>query len=82
MIKTCFLVLTLATGQPALVNIKDIMTINQGQVSAFGTENTKIYFNSAVLNPSLSIKETVDEVLLKMEQCQTKFEPKYFFIGK
>lgn len=71
MLKICLAVLTLSTGQPTIVNLNEMLAVTQSPQTVFGTEGNKIYFvqGTALGQSSLSIKETVEEVLAKAEKC-------------
>lgn len=71
MIQICYVVLTLATGQPTMVNFNDVAAIGEGYRTPFGVEENKIWFlnSSAFGAGSISIKESVEEVAEKVKQC-------------
>lgn len=66
MIKICFLVLTLTTGQSAIINANDITAVTR--VSTFNYEDTVIYYSSNAFSSS-SVKETVEEIAEKLKEC-------------
>ena len=73
MLKICMLVLTMTVGnQPTLINFNEVLAIKQGEPSVFNTDGTKVYFvqGSALGGQaSISVKETVADIILKAEQC-------------
>lgn len=71
MIKICYVLLTLATGEPTMVNFNEVLAVNQGQNSVFGQTENKIYFKGGNTfgNSSISVKETAEAIAKKVEQC-------------
>lgn len=75
MIKICMIVLTLvAPERPTFVNFNEILVMTEGPQTVFGTEGNKIYFSegSALGQSSISVKETVAQVLDKAEECNSR----------
>lgn len=70
MLKICYMILTLANGEPTLINFNEVVAINQAQPNIVNYTETKVYFGSGAFGTnSISIKETVAEVAEKLAQC-------------
>jgi uncharacterized protein YlzI (FlbEa/FlbD family) len=70
MLKICYMILTLANGEPTLINFNEVVAINQVQPNIVNYAETKIYFGSGAFGTnSITIKESVEEVVEKLSQC-------------
>lgn len=85
MIKICYLLLTLSSGDPTLINFNDVAAVTQGG-NAFGFSENKLYFlnASAFGAGSITVKETAIEIAEKLEQCKpiSTADPRFVFVGK
>lgn len=64
------MILTLANGEPTLINFNEVVAINQAQPNIVNFVETKVYFASGSWGSnSISIKETIAEISEKLTQC-------------
>lgn len=79
MIKLCFVLLTLTTGEPTMVNFNEVLAVNR--LSNFGIQESKVYFQGGTLgNSSLAAKETVEEIAEKVKKCTSNRVPDIQFV--
>lgn len=86
MIKICYLLLTMSSGDPTLINFNDVIAVNQGQANAVGWKENRIYFKnaSALGAASIVVKETVEEIAEKIKSCKPGAinDPTFIFVGE
>lgn len=64
------MILTLANGEPTLINFNEVVAVTQSTQSFVVPMETRVYFGSGTFgNNSISVKDKVPEIAEKMAQC-------------